>query len=44
MTASHSSPAHKDSSRLLHEKELLNCANSLQIDPIEVLMTTMLTE
>ena len=40
----HSNPAHEESSRLLHEKELLNCANSLQIDPTEVLMTTMLTE
>ena len=36
----HSSPAHEESSRLLHEKELLKCASSLQIDPNEVLITT----
>ena len=36
----HSRPALKESSRLLHEKELLKCVSSLQMDPNEALMTT----
>ena len=36
----HSRPALEESSRLLHEKELLKCVSNLQMDPNEALMTT----